>query len=113
MTPDTPLPGLEPARPSDTNLERAVRRSIAALAGDDGDQIGDEQAARLALALEMAQIIGIKKRTGKLSTVGNDARVLVDLLDKLLPESVAEDVDGQLAGAMAEWSAMLEGNATP
>lgn len=106
---DTPLPGLEPPKPTATALETAVRRSIAALAGDDGRQIGPEQAARLALALEMAEIIGIKKQTGRLSTVGHDARVLVDLLDQLLPEAAADDVDGQLSDAMAEWAAMVQG----
>ncbi len=108
MDPNTPapmlaLPGLEDlderqARAA-SDVAKAVRRSIAALKAMG--LVGEVDAARLALALELADIIAIKKRTGKMSTVGNDARVLVDLLDKLLPEQT--DVDEQLRAAMAAW----------
>lgn len=97
------LPGLEDLdeRQSATASEvaKAVRRSIAAL--ERMGLVGEVDAARLALALELADIIAIKKRTGKMSTVGNDARVLVDLLDKLLPD--ATEVDEELRRAVAAW----------
>lgn len=98
-----PLPGLEELddRQAQTASEvaKAVRRSIVAL--ERMGLVGEVDSARLALALELADIIAIKKRTGKMSTVGNDARVLVELLDKLLPE--ATDTDEQLRQAIAAW----------
>lgn len=98
-----PLPGLGPlddreAREA-SNVAMAVRRSIAAL--ERMGLVGEVDAARLALALELADIIAIKRRTGRMSTVGNDARVLVDLLDKLLPEQTTVDED--LRRAVAAW----------
>jgi hypothetical protein len=59
----------------------------------------------------LADIITIKKQTRRMSTIGNDARVLVDLLDKLLPE--ATEQDEQLREAIAAWSAHVEAQATP
>jgi hypothetical protein len=99
-----PLPGLEPAVKAAGDLAAAVRRSIAAL--NDEGLVAERDAARLALALEMADIIEIKKSSGRMSTVGNDARVLVDLLDKLLPE--ATETDQRLADAMEEWARLIE-----
>lgn len=104
-----PLPGLEALTPRQANeathLEAAVRRSIAAL--ESAGLVAEVDSARLALALEMADIIGIKKRSGRMSTVGNDARVLVELLDKLLP--AATEVDEQLKAAVAAWNAVEQG----
>lgn len=100
-----PLPGLDPV--DDTagrqagELASAVRRSVRAL-----HRLGlvqEHDAARLQLALELADIINIKKRTGRMSTVGNDARVLVELLDKLLPDQT--EVDDELREAIAAWTA--------
>lgn len=100
-----PLPGLAPlddaAQRATSELAAAVRRSVAAL--DRAGLIQEHDAARLQLALELADIIAIKKRTGRMSTVGNDARVLVELLDKLLPEQT--EVDDDLRDAIAAWSA--------
>jgi hypothetical protein len=97
-----PLPGM--VDPDDgrraSELAAAVRRSIRALQA--AGLVAEHDAARLQLALELADIITIKKSTGRMSTVGNDARVLVDLLDKLLPE--ATTVDEQLKAAMAAWA---------
>lgn len=101
-----PLPGLEPPVDDPTGgdagrLALAVRRSIRAL--DNAGLIHEVDAARLQLALELADIIEIKKATRRMSTVGNDARVLVDLLDKLLPEQT--ETDEELRAAIAAWSA--------
>lgn len=99
-----PLPGLatldEQRARTTGDLAIAVRRSIAAL--DRAGLVNEHDAARLQLALELADIIAIKKQTGRMSTVGNDARVLVDLLDKLLPQ--ATELDEQLRQAVAAWS---------
>lgn len=98
-----PLPGLEDLTEQQhratSDLAAAVRRSITAL--DRAGLVAEHDAARLQLALELADIIAIKKRTGRMSTVGNDARVLVELLDKLLPE--ATELDEQLRAAVAAW----------
>lgn len=102
-----PLPGLEDMTESEaraaSSVAKAVRRSIAAL--EDVGLVGEVDAARLALALELADIIAIKKRTNRLSTVGNDARVLVDLLDRLLPEE--SEVDQSLREAMEAWEQVV------
>jgi hypothetical protein len=100
-----PLPGLadvdDAAVLKAGELAAAVRRSVRAL--DAMGLVQEHDAARLQLALELADIITIKKRTGRMSTVGNDARVLVDLLDKLLPEQT--EVDDELREAVAAWTA--------
>lgn len=103
-----PLPGLaeldEAQARATGELAKAVRRSVAAL--DRAGLVQEHDAARLQLALTMADIIEDKKRTGRMSTVGNDARVLVELLDKLLPEQT--EVDEELRDAVAAWTAAQE-----
>lgn len=109
--PPEPLPGLESLTDQQqlqaSKVEQAVRRSIAAL--KESDLVTEVDSARLALAIELADIIAIKKRTNRLSTVGNDARVLVDLLDRLLPE--ASEVDLALKLAMEQWESVVAGPA--
>lgn len=107
-----PLPGLEPPKPSASALEMAVHRTIRAL--EERDYLTEMSAARCALALELASIISDKRRSGRTSTVGNDARVLVELLDDLLPDDTEGDDD--LKAAMAEWSEAIRagfGGSTP
>ncbi len=82
-------------------LEAAIRRTLKALHTDG--HIGEVDAGKLQLAIELAQIIELKKATRRTSTVGNDARVLMEILDSFVEE--AGDVDDDLKAAMAEWSA--------
>jgi hypothetical protein len=100
-----PLPGLgeldERQQHTTGELAIAVRRSVAAL--DRAGLVQEHDAARLQLALELADIITEKRRSGRMSTVGNDARVLVELLDKLLPDQT--EVDAELRDAVAAWTA--------
>jgi hypothetical protein len=107
------LPGLDELTPEQAKttgeLAKAVRRSVQAL--DRAGLVQEHDAARLQLALELAEIIAIKKATGRMSTVGNDARVLVELLDKLLPEQT--EVDEDLRDAIAAWSAAQAQPASP
>lgn len=109
MTDDAlPIPGLDqPASRSVGDLERAVRRTLRAL--EEDGLIEERHAARLQLAIELAQIVSLKRATGKVSTVGNDARVLMELIDKLLPNESA--VDDMLRDAMAKWSEVIAGDA--
>lgn len=105
-----PLPGLDVvddlaerrrgAKVSD--LESAIRRTLKALHADG--HIGEVDAGKLQLAIELAQIIELKKATRRTSTVGNDARVLMEILDSFVEEA-GTDVDDDLKAAMAEWSA--------
>jgi len=103
-----PLPGLEDLSASEaraaSTVAKAVRRSIVAL--EAAELVTEVDSARLALALELADIIAIKKATGRLSTVGNDARVLVELLDRLLPEE--NGIDASLREAMEQWQAVMD-----
>lgn len=109
MTTPEPLPGLGEAPASESALEKAVRRTIAAL--DEANYITETSAARCALAMELARIIADKRRTGRTSTVGNDARVLVELLDDLLPEDTG--ADAALQKAMSEWSEAIRSQGGP
>lgn len=113
MPDDAPaLPGLElpdpPARPDEPAhaLAVAVDLTLQAL---EADGYLDEQrdAARRELARTVSRIIGHKERTGRASTVGNDARVLMDLLDGMVPATAA-GVDERLTAAMDEWSKHVE-----
>lgn len=106
MTEPTPLPGLEPPAQPASALEAAVRRTISAL--DAAGYLQESSAARTALAIELAQIISDKRQRGRTSTVANDAKVLVELLDDLLPEDAG--VDAGLQKAMADWSAAIAGH---
>jgi hypothetical protein len=81
-------------------LELAVRRSLRALAVEE--RLTESDAARTALALSLAQVIETKQRTGRLSTVSNDARVLMELLESLKPSQL-EDDDEELKRALREW----------
>lgn len=100
-----PLPGMEDVDSGLLpNLEVAVRRTIAAL--HDQGYVEEIHSAHTASAIELAQIIAQKHRTGRgLSTVGNDMRAMVDLLDRLVPTRDDDDVDAGLKAAMAQWSA--------
>lgn len=99
-----PLPGLEPPARPPAALELAVRRTIAEL--HSRGYVDESSAARTALALELSQIITDKRTSGRTSTVGNDARVLVELLDKLLPAETG--VDARLKQAMDQWADVVK-----
>jgi hypothetical protein len=107
VTNDETLPGMgAPATRADTpdphELPTAVDVTLAALelAGYLDEQ---RDAARRELARTVSRIIASKERTGRASTVGNDARVLMDLLDGMVPATAA-GVDERLEQAMAQWS---------
>lgn len=109
MSAETPeaLPGLELPTPPASELLAAVDVTLDALE-QDGHLDPVRDAARRELARTVARIITMKDRTGKASTVGNDARVLMDLLDGLVPAAASTSVDARLAKAMEEWAAHLE-----
>ena len=90
-------------------LEAAIRRSLAELHRQG--HIGEVDAGKLQLAIELAQIIELKKATRRTSTVGNDARVLMEILDAFVDE--ATDVDDDLRDAMNQWSDYLAPDAAP
>lgn len=116
---DLPLPGLEQLDPvfaehlpqGMSPLESAVRRTLAALQADE--KLHEHDAGRTAMAVELAQIISEKRRTRKLSTVSNDARLLVELLDTLAGDAGDSGLDQRLAEKMAEWEAEMAGPASP
>jgi hypothetical protein len=101
-----PLPGLDqPSGRGVPELEVAVRRTLAAL--DHDGLVREVDAGKLQLALELAQVIDVKKRTGRASTIGNDARVLMEILNDFKEE--ASEVDTNLAAAMDEWREVVDG----
>lgn len=107
MTDDACLPGLEPPTPPRSGLEAAVEQTLEQLTAD-GHLDGARDAARIALARELAGIIAMKRASGRASTVGADAKVLLDLLDGMVPAEAATSADVALARAMADWAAKVE-----
>lgn len=112
MSGQLPLPGLEDGPTGDGGaLADAVRRTIAAHVA--AGNLGERDAGKCAIALELCNVAVAKRLQRRLSTVANDLRLLSELLDSMTPES--SDADGKLAQAMAEWSAHLasEGQELP
>lgn len=113
--PDAPaIPGLELPELShlrltgtDAELTRAVDLTLAHLIADHSLDLSRD-AARIALARELGAVIALKRSSGKVSTVGNDARVLLELLDGMVPTEAASSADAALAQAMREWSAQVK-----
>lgn len=99
MAPE-PLPGLAPPVRPPSLIEDGVRRTLAEMA--TRGYLDEIDAARSALAITLAEIIAEKKATGRMSTIGQDARVLLDLLDAAVPADTAVDED--LRKAIEEWS---------
>lgn len=103
-----PLPGMEDVGPRSADpsyLETAVRRTIASL--HEQGYLEEMHAAHTAAAIELAQVISMKHSSGKASTIGNDMRAMIDLLDRLVPER-NDSVDLDLKKTMEEWSERLK-----
>lgn len=96
-----PLPGLEDVNGATVPyLEVGVRRTIAALYAMGNVQ--EHHAAHTAAAVELARIIDAKKNSGRMSTIGNDMRAMIELLDRIVPEK--SEMDATLKAAMDEWA---------
>lgn len=100
------IPGLELPRVPESELAKAVEATLVQLQAD-GHLDTQRDAARMALARELAAVIAHKRTSGRASTVGQDAKVLLDLLDGMVPAEAASSVDLKIAQAMAEWSAAI------
>lgn len=100
-----PLPGIDPdpTNRAVTELERAVRRTLRAM--DEAGLVQEVDAGKLQLAIEMAEVIAMKKNTRRASTIGNDARVLMEILNDF--KESASEVDENLAATMAEWAEVI------
>lgn len=106
--PQPTLPGLDDDAPTSTSGRDHLRGQVLATLREyrTAGLVTNRDAARVALCLELAEIIGIKKRGGRLSTVSNDARLLDEILTSFVGEG--QEVDEKLAEAMAAWSAEVE-----
>lgn len=101
-----PLPGLEaPAGRSGGALEAAVRRTLASLHADG--HLVERDAGKIQLALELAQVVTVKRATGRASTIGNDARVLMEILDSFTADA-ADDEDGSFEAMVRGFEEMAE-----
>lgn len=65
-------------------------------------------AGKVALAVELAQVISSKRASGRASTIGNDARVLMEILDSFI-EDGDPDADAGLRAALEAWSEEVAG----
>lgn len=100
-----PLPGMEEVTGrAVTALEAAVRRTVASL--QELGYLEEMHAAHTAAAIELAQVISMKHTSGKASTIGNDMRAMIDLLDRLVPER-DDSVDLELKATMEQWSKVV------
>ena len=108
MTTDDPtIPGLDMPKDPDarrSDLEAAVRATIRELHAQGN--VKPKDAARVALCLELAQVITDKRSSKRTSTIGNDARVLKELLDDMVPAAAAEG-DAALRDAMERWELQI------
>jgi hypothetical protein len=95
------LPGLDDDAPIGPDALLTEVRSTLRTYREAG-LVTARDAGRVALALELAQIITSKRRGGKLSTVHNDARLLDEILSSFGGES--QHVDEKLRLAMEEWT---------
>lgn len=99
-----PLPGLEDVDGSKrivTDLEDAVRRTVRA--HEQLGHLGEVDAGKCAIAIELCQVAARKRAGGRMSTVSNDLRLLSEILESFTP-TTDSDVDARLQAAMAEWS---------
>jgi hypothetical protein len=101
------LPGLDEDAPNAGDRDRLLVEVRSTLRQyRDAGLVTNRDAAKVALCEELATIIGIKRRGGRLSTVSNDARLLGELLDSFVGEGQA--VDEKLAEAMAAWQVQVD-----
>jgi hypothetical protein len=109
-----PIPGFDESRATvaarNSPLVKAVRSTIDELAKEG--HISPVDVGKVALAMELADVIALKRSTGRMSTLGNDARVLMEILDSFVAE-VDQDGDELLRGAMEEWSARVDALGLP
>lgn len=95
------IPGLDVDREEGmSTVEAAVRDSIRALHA--AGRIRPEDAGKVAVAVELAQVMVRKRASGRASTVANDARLLTEILDSFVAED--QEADARLIAAMEEWS---------
>lgn len=96
------LPGLDDDKAHEPDhLAKMVRSTLRDYR--EAGLVTNRDAAKVALCEELATIITIKRRGGRLSTVSNDARLLAELLDSFVGEGQA--IDEKLAEAMRQWEA--------
>jgi len=90
-------------------LLEAVNETIAQLR--ELGLVKPTDAGRVALARQLAKVLEIKERSGRVSTYSNDARVLMELLEGFAAE--ASEGDQALRVAMDAWSKYLETGVMP
>lgn len=103
-----PLPGLE-ALTADRPVgyvESGVRRTIAAL--DVDQRLAELDAGHLAVAVALSRIIAQKEARGRLSTVSNDAKLLIEILDAWIRPTAEGTVDQSLREAMAQFQELAD-----
>lgn len=84
-------------------LVKATHQTIARLFADG--RITEFDAARVALAIELAEVIAMKRASKRASTIGQDAKVLSEILDGFRED--AKGVDDDLVEAMERWDEVI------
>ena len=85
-------------------LVKQVHATIVQLHEDN--RIGPTDAGRVALAQSLAEVIERKTSSGRMSTIGQDAKVLMEILD-----GFREDAKGEadlMREAMEQWTEVID-----
>jgi hypothetical protein len=106
---DEPLPGLAPPTSPGGALLAAIDVTIAALT-EAGHVDPVRDAARVELCRELARVMADKRRTGRTASIGNDARVLQELLAGFAEAAADTEGDAMLREAMTQWQTQIDAN---
>lgn len=85
--PTLDLPGLAPASGTDSALERAARRTIAALVADGDLDLDGRGALPAQLLLTLSRAADAGTRAGRASAVAMSAAQILSCLDRLDPDA--------------------------
>jgi hypothetical protein len=92
QTEPLPLPGLEPAAPGLSPIERAARRTLSALKAVD--LVDERHALPMQLILDLSTVVGAACRKGQAAAAAMATAQILAALATLMPEAEGGEGDG-------------------